>query len=157
MMNENIETSGVPERPAFLTVLCVLSYIASGGYLLLMLIVGLMKGSFESENDQTFVQALVENAREQNPEIEGIDEVSAYLEVFFSSLYMISTVVLTLITVYGVMKMWNLKKQGFFIYAAAGVIGLILPMLFGIPFSMAGLVLTGLFIMLYYLNTKVMS
>jgi len=65
--------------------------------------------------------------------------------------------VLAAASLYGAIQMWKLKKMGFFIYAGASVVSIILPLVFGLPFSAMGAVIPVLFIVLYYLNVKHMN
>lgn len=158
-MSENVEISGTPERPAFLTVLCVLSFIASGISIIVMVLAGTAKGVVDAQGEG-FMDEAMERARAENPDLQnmpGMDEALATAETVFSWPYIIAATVLVLISLYGVIKMWNLQKQGFFIYSAAGIAGVILPVLFGLPFGMGAAVITFVFIALYYMNTKVMS
>ena len=60
-------------------------------------------------------------------------------------------------SIYGAVKMWGLKKMGFYIYAGAQALLIIFPLFFGIEFCVFGLVMTVLFIVLYYINLKHME
>ena len=156
IMSENVETSGTPQRPTMLTVLCILSFIASGIGIIGMIIAGTAKGVVESAGGSS----LLDQAMDQNPELYDTPEMAdamSQVESAFSWPSMIITTVLILISLYGVIKMWNLKKQGFMIYAGAGVAALIVPLIFGQSFSIFSLVVTAIFIALYYTQTKVMS
>ncbi len=158
-MSENVETSGTPQRPAFLTVLCILSFIASGIGIIGMILAGTAKSVVDTAGSGLMDEAM-ERAREQNPDMAdmpGMEDAMAAAETAFSWPYMIAATILILASLYGVIKMWNLKKQGFFIYAGAGIAGIILPLLFGLPFGTMGAIITLVFIALYYMNTKVMS
>ena len=156
IMSENLETSGTPERPTMLTVLCVLSFIAAGFGIIGMILAGTVKGVVESAGGSD----LMDQAMERNPDLYDTPEMAdgmAQLESAFSWPSMIITTLLIVVSLYGVIKMWNLKKQGFFIYAGAGIAALVVPLIFGQDFSVFSLVVTGVFIGLYYMNTKVMS
>jgi len=65
--------------------------------------------------------------------------------------------VLAAASFYGVLQMWNLKKQGFFIYAGVQVAMIVVTLAFGGGFSIFGVAITALFIGLYYMNLKKMS
>ncbi len=158
-MSENVETSGAPQRPTFLTVLCILSFIASGIGIIGMILAGTAKTAMDTVG--TGLNDAMEKARAENPDLysdmPGMDDAMAAAETAFSWPYMIAATVLVLVSLFGVIKMWNLKKQGFFIYAGAGVAGIILPLLFGLPFGTMGAIITIVFIALYYMNVKAMS
>ena len=68
--------------------------------------------------------------------------------------YFAVSTVIAAASLFGAIKMWKLEKLGFFIYAGASVVGIILPMVFGLGFSAMGAVFPILFIVLYYLNVK---
>jgi hypothetical protein len=54
-------------------------------------------------------------------------------------------------SLFGAIQMWNLKKLGFFIYAIANIILLVLN------FGIWGLVFTAAFIVMYAVNLKYME
>jgi hypothetical protein len=157
-MSENVQTSGAPQRPTFLTVLCILSFIWSGISIIVMLLGMGVKGAVEGSGVD--LNEAMDAARQANPELYNTPEMQDAMASTGDALSwpsLILTLGLILVSLYGVVKMWNLKKQGFFIYAGAAVLGLIVPLFFGQAFSFFGLVLTGIFVGLYYMNTKVMS
>jgi len=128
----NVETTN--ERPTFITVLCILTFIWSGFAILGSLL--------------------------------GILGMGALMSMFGGgaaggTMYMVVLLLITAVSLYGAIQMWGLKKQGFTIYAAANGIGLIIPYIFGFPFVfssfLVGLLITGGFIVMYYLNVKHMS
>ena len=131
MTEETTQSAG--KRPGLLTVLCILTFIGSGLGTLFMLLATVGMG------------ALMES-------IPGLGAAMGGGTAYFA----ISTV-LAAASLYGAIQMWKLKKLGFFIYAGAGVVGIILPLAFGLPFSAMGAVFPVLFIVLYYLNVKHMS
>lgn len=137
MSEETTEsTGGAPEagkRPTFLTVLCVLTFIGSGLGVLGGLLMTLGMG------------ALMES-------IPGMGAAMGGGTAYFA----IGTV-LAAASLYGALQMWKLKKLGFFIYAGASVVGIIMPLLFGLPFGITGAIIPVLFIVLYYLNVKHMA
>jgi len=124
MEEQNVQTT---ERPVFLTVLCILTFIGSGLSLLFALIGLVAAGAIES-----FAQYM---------------PVGADSGLFKS----IILIVLLAGSLYGAIQMWKLQKLGFYIYAAANVILLI------ISFGIFPLIFTALFIVLYGLNLKHMA
>lgn len=103
----------LPERPQFLKVLCILTWVCSGLMLLNTLAGMIMKPSEEQKMEQ------IEKMREINP------EGAAQMEIALNSqsggqhiLNSILTVIALLLSAAGAMWMWNLKKTGFYIYLA---------------------------------------
>ena len=124
MEEQNVQTN---QRPVFLTVLCILTFIATG----LMLLFGLI--------------GLVG--------LSALESLSQYMPVDADEgiIRSIITLVLVAASLYGAIQMWKLQKLGFYIYAGANVIMLV------IGFSIFGLVITAAFLVMYYLNFKVMK
>ena len=131
MTEETTQSTG--KRPGLLTVLCILTFIGSGLGTLFMLLATVGMG------------ALMES-------IPGLGAAMAGGTAYFA----IGTV-LAAASLYGAIQMWKLKKMGFFIYAGASVVSIILTLVFGLPFSAMGAVIPVLFIVLYYLNVKHMN
>jgi len=125
MEEQNVQTTN--QRPTFLTVLCILTFIATGLGLLFGLIGLVAAGAIESFSQYLPV---------------GVDG-----GIFKA----IITLVLVAASLYGAIQMWKLKKLGFYIYAGANVIMLILG------FSIWSLIITAAFIVMYYLNLKAME
>lgn len=121
------------KRSGFLTVLCILTFIGSG--------LGTLGGLLMTVG----MGAIMESIPGMGAALGG---GTAYFAV---------ATVLAAGSLFGAIKMWKLQKQGFFIYAGANVLGIILPLIFGLPFSAMGAVFPILFIVLYYLNVKHMS
>lgn len=122
MEEQNVQQTN--QRPTFLTVLCILTFIGSGLGLLFGLIGLFAAGALES--------------------------LTQYLPVGVDSGLLKSIILLVLMaaSLYGAIQMWNLKKLGFYIYAGANVVLLVLG------FSIWSLIFTTLFIVLYGLNLK---
>ncbi|PWL24751.1 MAG: hypothetical protein DCO96_13200 [Fluviicola sp. XM-24bin1] len=139
-MSETLDNTAAEsaKRPAFLTVLCILTFIGSGLsaliYLLATIAFGVVGGMFES--------------------IPGMD-VFADAGMAFFAIYF----VLAAVSLFGAIQMWKLKKNGFYMYAGANVVGFLLPMFMieGMPFNVMGFVFLALWITLYGLNLKHMS
>ena len=127
------EITEAEARPTFLSVLCVLTFIGSGLGVLFGLLLTLGLG--------TMLAA-----------IPGMEAALGGGTAYFA----IGTV-LAAASLYGAIQMWKLQKMGFFIYAGASALGVIAPLLFGLPFSTMGLIFPILFIILYYLNVKHMN
>ena len=124
MEEQSVQTN---QRPTFLTVLCILTFIATGLGLLFGLI-GLVG-------------------------LSALGSLSQYMPIDADEgiVKSIITLVLVAASLYGAIQMWKLKKLGFYIYAGANVIMLI------IGFGWFGLIITAAFLVMYYLNLKAME
>ena len=135
------EVNETAKRPAFLTVLCILSFIAAGIGIISMIIMSAARGVVDaagSEVNNKLNDELAKSGLDMNNELN-------------------QAIVLILVGLWGVIKMWKLQKQGYYIYAATQVVGVIVPLIFGITFSTFGAIMAVLFIVLYGLNLKHMS
>lgn len=151
------------QRPTFLTVLCILSFIAIG----LGLLNNLFSLTFTPDADQ-----IIEMQEQMEDAVSDMDDSplgGGFMEMLMSqssvalehakTLALISIVGL-LLCLFGVFKMWNMKKAGYVPY----IIGNLAPPIASIVLvgMMGGLALGGLFfpivfIVLYGLNLKHMS
>jgi hypothetical protein len=155
IMSENVENQGAAKRPAFLTVLCILSFIAAGISIVGLAIGAAAKGVVESAGGTTDLGDL---GNLQG--MEGMGEAQVALDqasAAFSWPSMIGAILLTIIGLVGVIKMWKLQKQGYYIYTGAAVVGLILPVVLGAGFSVFSLIITAAFVVMYGLNLKHMN
>ncbi len=131
------------KRPVFLTVLCILSFIAAGFGII------------------TFVGMITAMgaATAMVGSVEGLEGVSAAASMGPSAgmtwAYFVVGLLTTIVGLIGVLKMWKLKKQGFMLYAGANVAGMIMGSIY--MFSIGALIMPIVFIVLYYLNVKHMS
>ncbi len=148
-MEQTNATNEAAKRPTFLTVLCILSFIAAGISIIVLLIGIAGKGMAESAGFSTDALGA------------GLDPaLAAQMEQAKAALSwpnIIGGIVLSIVGLIGVIMMWKLKKKGFFIYAGAGVAGIILPLALGAGFSTFGTVITAGFIAMYFMNTKHMK
>ncbi|MCK4661604.1 MAG: hypothetical protein KAT68_01960 [Bacteroidales bacterium] len=128
-VSESTTQTTTSERPGFLSVLCILSYIGSGlGFLFTLLgVIGL--------------GALLGFLSEYLPA--GATDVGIMKPII--------NLILFIGSLYGVFLMWKVQKLGFYIYAGAQVLLLV----FG--FGIMALIFTALFILLYGLNFKHMK
>ncbi len=132
------------KRPPTLTMLCILSFIGSGGTALSSLFL-------------TMAYDIIPLALEQSPFPEAetvIELVKAAGRMFF-----LITGLLNLVSLTGVIYMWKLKKKGFHFYTLAQLLILAVPLLmikgYQIPFTT--FLLTATFIFGYRINTRFMS
>jgi len=119
------------QRPVFLTVLCVLSFI-NGGMNIVFNIPSLFMSDF-FENYVDFIKQMPEMQNDAPPFLaewmNGLTEMLERLAQNFK-LIVLSTILLALLSVTGVWLMWNMKKTGFLFYITAQVLWTILPLIF---------------------------
>lgn len=136
-----------PKRPELLTILCILTFIGSGASLI--------------ANGFLFLMF------DQVKEIIGQQEVLSFLgsEIDLSFLLDIKPVFFLLqaslyfLSVVGAYQMFQLRKVGFHIYAVAQILLLIVPKVFipALPFPFFELMISTVFVFLYYKNLSFMS
>jgi hypothetical protein len=148
------------KRPVFLSILCILSFIGSGIWALISLITLLMPEkiirmaySVLKERQGPKTEELLDPGQAEM--VKQMEEAFLANMIEYSRMYLIAgaaiSLVLALTAIFGVARMWHLRKSGFWIYIMVNVIsigGMIyLENWIGIPFVV-------LFIILYSLNLK---
>lgn len=155
----NDMNTGAPKRPTFLTVLCILSFIAAG---ITIVVSGLGMGAaaavssgmvsdMAAQSGDPDAVAQIEEA--QNALAEAGEAAGGSVTGILGM-----AIALSVIGLIGVIMMWKLKKTGFYVYTGAQVLGIISPMFMGgsIDFGF-GAIISILFVVLYGLNLKHMS
>ncbi|TXB66761.1 hypothetical protein FRY74_00835 [Vicingus serpentipes] len=137
-------TSEAGKRPVFLTVICILSFIAAGfaiiGYVTALTVMGAAGAAM--------------SAMEGMEGMEGMEALtSAAPSAGMTWAYIIVGFLTTLVSLFGVIKMWKLNKQGFMLYAGASVVSMIMGIIYS-GFGVMGLIVPVAFIVMYYLNLK---
>lgn len=101
------------ERPQFLKILCILSFVASG-LLLLIYAIGTLGLIMNEEIIGTFWNEVIK----VQPVLENVDPI-----IFFHELGMICvySLILNVISLIGIIMMWRLNKIGFYIYVFAEI------------------------------------
>lgn len=151
---EQTSTEGAKKRPVFLTVLCILSFVAAGitiiggimGYLAMAAVGGMADAVGANMEAMEGMEAM--------PGMEDAMNVMAHAKTL-----LIVAIAVTLLALAGVIMMWKLKKNGFYIYTAAQVIGIVTPIIIAgmASFSVVGVIISLAFIVMYGLNLKHMS
>jgi len=103
-----------PEIPQFLKVLCILSFISCGLWILLYSI-----GAFCLGLNENTIAGFWDKVVETNPQFENVDPIQFFHDFGLVCVYSLIANIFSLI---GVIMMWRLEKIGFFIYAAAELI-----------------------------------
>ena len=150
MSEETTTGTGAAKRPVFLTVLCILSFIAAGFAIIGYVGVITVRGAASA----------ITSGMSGLEGMEGMDEAiaAATPSASMTWAYIIVGFLTTIVSLVGVLKMWKLKKQGFMIYTGSTVVSLIMGIVYsGIGASVAGIVISAAFIVMYYLNVKHMS
>jgi len=153
------------ERPSFLTVLCIITFIFSG-FLLLSTAYGLVTYD-EQAQIEAFEQTIV-SMEELGADLPGMNENIRDLEVFNkeqmdsnSTLQAVSLISI-LLSLFGAFMMYQLKKIGFHLYLASKVIGLIPLLIFTLSTAVFWaygifLLFTIAFVIMYSRNLKFMK
>jgi hypothetical protein len=132
-MEENVQTDMTDqkktERPVFLTVLLILTFIGSG----LGLLFGII-GLFTAGSASSFMSS-----------IPGMPTAT------LTTGMMITSIILSAASLAGAILMWQLKQIGFYLYTLAQIIALI------VTFNWFGLVISAIFVVLYAIHLKYMS
>ena len=144
-MEEIAQKYNRPQRPQLLTVIAILSFIGSGlsffSYLMISFSYDTVLSVVETELSELYPEMFAD-----------------FIRTAGRSFFMIGTL-LYAVSLYGVYKMWNLQKEGLHYYAIAQLVILLLPLIFVsrqlsvIP----GLLLTVLFVLLYYRSFKMIE
>ena len=101
----------LPEKPQFLKVLCILSFVACGLFILIYSI-----GSFAIGISEETISGVWDQALVSQPQLESVNPVEFFHEVGKLCLYNLFTNIASLV---GVILMWRLNKIGFVIYIIA--------------------------------------
>lgn len=144
------------ERPDFLKIICILSFVATG---LMILIYSL--GSITLAMGESTIEEIWPQVVKSNPQFEDVDG----LEFFHSvGLYCVYALIANIFSLIGVIMMWRLEKMGFYIYVVAELVtnffslnintGDVSPSYFGLVFS---ILLDLVFIVMYFVNLKHMN
>ena len=160
----NDMTMDAPKRPTLLTVICILSFIMGA--------IGLWSGYMTAFTDKP--QRDLEKMHVQNQEmIDQMGDANPMLtQTMESGIAMQENVVahakpmgygglvFSVISVIGVWLMWNLKKNGFWLYLLAAIGGLVIDFMYMTGGLMAnigiggGILITAVFVILYGVNLK---
>jgi len=147
----------LPEKPQFLKVLCIISFVACG---LMILIYGL--GSISLVIGEETILGVWDIVIASQPQLEDANPVEFFHEIGKLCLYNFFANIFSLI---GVIMMWRLNKIGFFIYVAAELatnfLGLDVGVAEGATKSYGSMIFSiaidAVFIAMYAINLKYMK
>ncbi len=140
------------KRPVFLTVLCILSFIAAGFAILgYIAVIGLMGAASAVSSGMEGMSS--EMSAEMNEAMSSA--MAATPGVGLTWAYIIVGFLTTIVSLLGVIKMWKMNKSGFMLYVGATVVALIMGIVYsGFGASIVGIVISAAFIVMYGLNMK---
>ena len=136
-------------RPVLLKILCILTFVGSGFSLFSYVLLFFYSDLFmEVASSDQFTFFRTEEERNMIIEIFALPRVYFFLHI-----------VLYASSVFGAYLMWKLRKTGFHFYAIAQISLIIVYKAFmpSAPFPYLPLVVTIIFILLYFRNLKYMS
>lgn len=158
---EQQNAAGAPaKRPAFLTVLCILSFIAQGfaiiGYIGVIALMGAATVVVEAADDA--LNAMADSLGGSSMQREMGEVMAETPGMGLTWAYIIVGFICVIISLVGVIQMWKLKKTGFYLYTAASVISMIMGIVYsGTEGIVMALVIPIAFIVMYGLNLKAMK
>lgn len=126
------------QRPTFLTVLCILSFIAAGIGIVMGILGAIAAGAMSAGLSEAGLGSAASGAMG-----------NVWMVVIIS-------IALTVIGLVGVLQMWKLKKMGFYIYTGASVASIIAGIVM-VGFSPISVIISVAFIVMYGLNLKAMN
>lgn len=129
------------QRPVFLTVVCILSFVGIGlaviGYITALAGMGVASSA-------------ISNAMAKA----GTSMVAPSVGLTWA--YIIVGFICVIVQLMGVIKMWKLQKKGFMLYTVAAVVSVIMSFIYS-GFSFAGVIFPAAFVAMYYANLKAMK
>lgn len=151
------------QRGTFLTVLCILSWVSSGGTFLSS-ISSLISGKQGIQNQIIDIEAQMDTV-DNSFMYDMLDMTNNQLYLTLENFYPIflSSLIISALGIYSVYLMYNLKKQGFNFYLLYALIAPVVSYYFvyDIPYSVYGLifslVLSTAFIFMYSKNLDIMT
>ncbi|MEE4259372.1 MAG: hypothetical protein V2I62_06410 [Bacteroidales bacterium] len=135
------------KRPELLTILCILTFIGSGS-------------SFIANG---FLYLTFDQVKEIIGQQEALNFLGSEIDLSFllaiKPIFFLIQALLYVLSVFGAFQMFQLHKIGFHLYTVAQILLLIFPKIFipMLPFPFFELMVSTVFIFLYYKNLQFMS
>lgn len=133
------------QRPAFLTVICILSFIGIGLSVIAYVGAFALMGVAEAA-----IGGLDQALQDAGGTVTSTGPSTAIIWT-----YIIVGFITAIMQLIGVVQMWKLKKKGFMLYTIAAIVGIIVGIIYG-GFSI-GVIFPIAFVVMYYLNLKAMN
>ena len=130
-MDTTMTEPGQTTRPKFLQVMCILSFVGIG-FVYLFSAIGINKTFLQSEQDKASERDMtVQKVIQMNPEADegAILEALSEGEKYEKPNWFIG-VACNILTLIGVIMMWQMKKTGFYLYTAGELVSYLLTILF---------------------------
>ena len=138
MENETVDFQpgqGEASRPAFLTVLCILTFLASAYYFFTSLVGIFISKDFDTNEWDTLSEQVAESMSDADETtsqmmqsaMEALAETTAKTIENATVLGLI-TMLVAVLSAFGAYEMYKLNRRGFGIYAAAKFIGIVVPL-----------------------------
>jgi hypothetical protein len=151
------QNAGAPaQRPTFLTVLCILSWIWQGIVAIFLVLAMLAIGVVSAVAESDAVQEGLAEMSASDPSMADAVASTASASVGMLWAAVIVGFLCVILSFIGVLQMWKLKKTGFYLYTAAFLISTIMGFVAG-DASIGGVIFSGAFVAMYGLNLKHMS
>ncbi len=145
---EEVKEIKTPKRPEVLRILCILSFIGSG--------LGLISNLGISIGYDWFVELLHSDKLPKD-----FEDYKKGMEILFSGgrWFFVLNFLMYVLAVAGIHNMWNLKKIGFHFYTIAQLFLIAFPALFikNLGIQIEDIFFSGIFVMLYAMNLKIMK
>lgn len=135
------------ERPELLTVLCTLTFIGSGISMLangiLFLVFDQVREIFTGQDGYSFLGS----------------EIDLSFLAGISNWFFFAMGITQMLSFAGAYEMFRLKKKGFHLYTMAQIMLLIIPKVFipSLPFPFFEMMISAIFVLLYFKNLQFMS
>jgi hypothetical protein len=135
------------KRPELLTILCILTFIGSGASLIA----------------NGFLYLTFDQVKEIIGQQEALNFLGSEIDLSFllaiKPIFFLIQALLYVLSVFGAFQMFQLHKIGFHLYTVAQILLLIFPKIFipMLPFPFFELMVSTVFIFLYYKNLQFMS
>ena len=154
------------ERPVFLTVICILSFVGLGFAILGAIMNIALAPLFKSMSGYT-QSGMNEAMNQMSSDAPGL--LPFFQKLFGSSMAMMEhmteislvNLICSAIALWGVIMMWKLKKMGFYLFTAGKIIIIAFPVIVvgGMmgSFSLIGAIFPIAFIIMYAVNLKAME
>lgn len=143
-MTEELNNATPHERPKQLTMLCVLSFIGGGASILSNLLIYSLFDQIKEFFKDGSTQMLLGS------------EIDMGFILSINPNFFLWQIVLFSFSVFGVILMWKGIMKGFHLYSISQILLLIIPEIYvpSLPFPLFEILLTIVFILLYYKNLK---